>query len=349
MTKKHHRLIALAICTPLIISFASCDLFVGFAGFLGGTTPTTIGQPGGDSSGEPLTSYKPVFTFSSTAEAKSARVLTNNTLTGADYNVALGCPALAGFVDSGSILAEGSSFEVSYLGIPVTFDIHYFEDGTVDRVEKGIRYQGLSTDKSVDLLVEYDPITKNFYYEQRVFIDDPTGLIFNSPNVKSAIFYKMKGTVSEDDSILVTPQGAVFNVIGSDAMFACFKKMEYYSGLWDLAGTKKGTGIVLGDSYGPPYADMSASAGTYTKPPKNYTSADLSNVMGYIEALLSTTTPSPSGIYQLLYKVEGEESFASVKDYLGGFRWDDEVAAPTTRTAAKSRLPSPVWKGKSTF
>ena len=333
------RLIAALFVLLFSLFFASCDLLTGLMNPSGGTT---IGD-------ETLTSYKPVFTLSTPADAKAAKVVTNNALTNADYNFALGCPALSGFSDGGATLSEASTFDITYLGVAVTFTVHYFEDGTADRIMKGVRYTGLSADNSVDLLIEYDPAAKAFYYEEKIFVDDPTGKVFNSPGAKSLIYYKMKGTIATDGSIIAKPQGAAFNVPPSGGMFASFKRMEYYSGPWDFTGTKKGTGIALKDCSCTMYASMPATAGGYTKPSESLAVGDLPNAVGYMAALLEATTPSYVNQYQLLYKVEGGPSFASVTDYLNGFKWNDGAVAPTTAANARSRLPSEVWRSKTTL
>ena len=344
MKKAGARAVITAVFVLLIaLFFASCDLLTGLMNLSGDTTTSTTIRD------EPLTSYKPVLTLSTSADAKAAKVVTNVTLTNADYNFALGCPALSGFSDGGTALSEASTFDITYLGVAVTFTVHYFEDGTADRIVKGVRYTGLSADNSIVLLIEYDPAAKAFYYEEKIFIDDPLGKVFNKAGARSLIYYTMKGTIAPNNSIIAKPQGAAFNVPPSGGMFASFKRMEYYSGPWDFAGTKKGTGIALKDCSCTMYASMPAAAGGYTKPLENFGVGDLPNAMGYIAALLEETTPSYISQYQLLYKVEGEPSFASVTDYLNGFRWNDLVVAPTTAANARSRLPSEVWKSITTL
>ncbi|MCE1195920.1 hypothetical protein LWX53_05420 [bacterium] len=331
-------------------SLSSCQFF---SELMGLTTTTTTSTTSTTSTTLPpadnRTNYKPKLMFSTNADAKHAKVVTNDTMTGAAYNVALGCPALSGFIDGGAALDEGSNFQMAFLGTTVTFAVHYFEDGTADRLTSGVRYHGLSSDGSVDILVEFNPTTKAFFFEEGIFLQDPTGQVFNTANAKSAIYYTMKGTISADGSILAKPIGCAINSFGSYIMMAGFKRMEIYSGAWDDAATKKGTGIVLQDATYPSYNTLPAAIGGYNRPTTAFALADMPQVLGYMKSMLAATAPTYSNTFQLLYIVEGEPAFASVKDYLNGFRWPDGLAAPSTKADAKARLPSSVWKAKTLF
>jgi hypothetical protein len=119
--------------------------------------------------------------------------------------------------------------------------------------------------------------------------------------------------------------------------------MEYYVGPWDSPVTKNGIGIVFEDALGMSYNSMPITAGTYDKPLESFTITDLPDAMGYLETLLATVEPSEANSYQLIYKADAETPFISMLSS----KWQDSLALPTTSIAAKSRLPSPVWKGKS--
>ena len=326
--------------------FASCDLLTSLLEPSSTTisTTSTTATTATTVATSTQTSYKPALSLSTAIEGKNAKIITSDILSSSEYNFALGCPALAGFTDSGTSLGEGSTFQISYLATTVTFTVHYFEDGAADRIVRGVRYTGLSADNSIDLLIDYDPVSKAFYYEQKLFIDDPTGKIFNQANTKSLVYYKMQGAVASDNSIIAYPQGIAFNVIPNQYTFLfSYKKMEYYSGTWDFSTGKKGVGIVLRDASGKTYTEMPATAGGYTKPSESFTVADLPGAIGYMKAALAAISPDYGARYHLMYKIDGETAFTSM---ISGI-WYDNLAAPTTNTAAKSRLPSATWKAKS--
>jgi len=131
--------------------FSSCRLF----SELMGLTTTTTNTPLPSSDGR--TKLRPTLLFSAPSEAKQAKILTSNAMTGAEYNVALGCPALSGFIDGVAALDEGNDFQTTFLGD-----------------------------------------TKHFFFEESIFLQDSNGQVFSSANTKSAVYYTMKGKVSDD-------------------------------------------------------------------------------------------------------------------------------------------------------
>lgn len=159
----------------------------------------------------------------------------------------------------------------------------------------------------------------------------------------------MKGSVSADGSILANPRGCAINCFGSFIMMAGFRRMEFYTGAWDDTATKMGTGIVLQDAVSPSFDTLPTTNGGYNRPTTDFTLTNMPQVLGYMKSILSTKTPTYLDQFQLLFIVEGKSAFASVKDYLNGYRWPNGLAAPTTKTDAKTRLPSTVWKAKTLF
>ncbi len=343
MQISHSRSAMRAACLILALLTISCDLKIYFREESPTTTTTTT------TVAESSTRFTPAFTFGGDASV-GARVATSTTLSSADYNFALGCPALAGFAENQFSLNEGSSFTIDYLGQTVTFTVHFFTDGDPSRLAEGVRYTGTGCDGSVVLLVEYNPVSRAFHYEQSLFIDDAIGRISGQAGMKSVIYYTMNGTAGSDGSILANPKGAAYNVVPNyGQMMFCYKKMEYYSGQWQEGSADSGTGIVLRDVSATMLNQMPATAGIYSKPATSISVTDLASVAGYLKAVLDTFSPTVLNQYQLMYKVEGQQTFASMMDYLNGYRWQDSITAPTSASAAKSRLPSAIWKTRSTF
>jgi hypothetical protein len=294
-----------------------------------------------------LTKLVPVFSFA----GSGARVLASDSLGQIGNNVAMGCPALRGFSESASGVSEGGSFQVSFLGTGVDFSVASFSGGPAGRIASGVRYSGASADDSVLLTVELDPATKDFYFEERLYFDDPSG-VTNQP-MTAYDFYKMKGVVAADGSILCAPVGITFITWASSGTnpptIIAYKDMEYYSGPWTIGQAAQGVGLVIEMESGngiKSYASLPATLGSFAKPGTAPELSAMANDLGYLDAYLDTCQAGTYTQSLLMTSVDGASPFFSVYNS-PAYCWPDGAAAPVTKADAKSRLPSDAWKAKS--
>jgi hypothetical protein len=206
-------------------------------------------------------------------------------------------------------------------------------------VASGVRYTGTLTDGSGSYLIELDPNTKQFFYQESMFINDTASVVNTlSPNLFS-VYMTLTGTLDATNSCLATGSGGVF-ISSADyttQSIEVWPATEVYMGLWNAGSTVTGSGAAF-------YKDLQRSAPLAAigsvSPPTQPNQANLVSSVAYLKAVLAQGS-TPGTLYFMIYNTS---TSASPTVVFGA----GNITPPANNTAAKALIPSPLWMAKST-
>jgi len=296
---------------------------------VGCTSATSTSTPPAAS----IATIVPLFGGASSA----SRAVTTGTM---NYNTVIFsfmAPSLTGFTTVASV-TDGQTFTQSVMGVSLTLTAASFTGGT-NGVASGVRYSGTLADGSGTYLIELDPTTKQFFYQEFLFINDAASVVnTSSPNLFS-VYMTLTGTMDATNSCLATGSGGVFI---SSADFATrsievWPATEVYMGLWNAGSTVTGSGAAF-------YKDLQRSAplaaiGAVAAPTQPNL-ANLASSVAYLKAVLSQGS-TPGTLYFMIYKTSSDASPTVV--FGAG-----AITPPANNAAAKALIPSPLWKAADT-
>jgi len=283
------------------------------------------------SSAASIATIVPLFGGSSSA----SRAVTSGAM---NYNtIVFGfmAPSLTGFTSVSSV-ANGQTFTQSVMGVSLSLTAASFTGGT-NGVASGVRYTGTLADGSGSYIIELDPKTKQFYYQESQFISDAAGVFYNEMLTS---YFTLTGTLDSTNSCLATGKGGVLYTTGSDSTTTTVEVMpavEVYMGQWSSGSSVTGSGAAF--SQWTRYSQPLTAVGGVSAPTLS-TQANLSASATYIKAVLAQNS-TPGTLYFLIYKTSADASPTVV--YGAG-----STTQPANKAAAKALIPSPLWMSPST-
>ena len=177
-----------------------------------------------------ITTKIPLIGFNTSTNDKA---IVPATMTTEDMNYFIYCPALTGFVDSQEGINEGQNLSPqTFLSTTIEFTVSSFTDG-VNGIESGVRFNGTLADGSGSITIELDTVTNNFWFEEKLFLDDPNKIIISnhSQTSKTIVYSVIEGTISNNNSGIATSKMAFYTVLEEGTkMLGLAPKCEFYFG-----------------------------------------------------------------------------------------------------------------------
>ena len=294
----------------------------------------------------PLTDIVPEFGFSQDASKAVARVATNTNMTNAEAVYAILAPALTGFKTVASGVSNGQKFKQSLMGVDLEITAEHFKDGT-NGIASGVRFTGILDDGSGTVLLELEPSTKQFYYEQKLFVDDTVGIFMTNYPQKMINWYVLSGTVdTANKSNFATGKTAVLmatDIIQSDRILTyaqIVNKVEFYNGEWDTEGAT-GTGVAFRSGTMMPGPNV--LGGTALTTLDAVTKAQLDTGIQWLQETYNSINESGWALHPMIV-------YKSSKDAEPA-RWDIDNSSQNYLQDAQTQLNtvSSVWSSKSTI
>lgn len=295
----------------------------------------------------PLTDIVPEFGFSQDASKAVARVATNTNMTNAEAVYAILAPALTGFKTVASGVSNGQKFKQSLMGVDLEITAEHFKDGT-NGIASGVRFTGILDDGSGTVLLELEPSTKQFYYEQKLFVDDTSGIFdYNIHTPQKVInWYVLSGTVdTANKSNFATGKTAVLMVAnhpqsGFGTYAQIVNKVEFYNGEWDTEGAT-GTGVAFRSGTMMPGPNV--LGGTALTTLDAVTKAQLDTGIQWLQETYNSINESGWALHPMIV-------YKSSKDAEPA-RWDIDNSSQNYLQDAQTQLNtvSSVWSSKSTI
>jgi hypothetical protein len=304
---------------------------------LGACSQPQVSTPNG--SGTTITNKIPVIGFANQGVSKA---IVPATMTTEDINYFVYCPALTGFNSSASGITEGQVLNPqTFLNTTVVFTVNTFTGGT-NGIPSGTRFSGVLSDSSGTFVVELNSAGTSFWFEEKLFLDDPNSVVISdhSTTSKSVIHMISSGTIHSDNSVLGVSSMSFYSVLGTGLkILAVAPQCELYLGPWSssLSGvTGAGTAFLKSTGTSTP----APSYGTASQPSGVLDGTMVNATVDYIIAYANSGL-SFSPQYALFYKTTSD---THPTQFLSG-TWNSVVV--NTPALAKANLPSDIWRGYS--
>ncbi len=302
-----------------------------------------------------LTAVLPVFSTDGQLSSSAARVITDDSgkFSYYDFMFQAYCPALTAFAPASDKNTHGSRYTQYFFNTALDFSVERFTTG-INGIETGVRVSSTSITEGVHISVEFDPSTKNFFYEQYFFLDDPDGNIQgpfigeDAYPINGIFYYTARGNYGEDYLVADIKSAAILDMAYSDDgsvlnYLQIFYDAEQYAGEWNNQGFGRGFISKFYDntyyydaSSWPVFEGISTPIETqkFSLSDLEITAAYLKRVIGWYEpgnlSFMITQFYTPEGILK---------SYPIAPDW----KWINGVEAPDTFAAAKDNWPCPEW------
>jgi len=299
----------------------------------------------------PLTDIVPEFGFSQDASKAVARVATNTNMTNAEAVYAILAPALTGFKTVASGVSNGQKFKQSLMGVDLEITAEHFKDGT-NGIASGVRFTGVLADGSGTVLLELEPSTKQFYYEQKLFVDDTVGIFMTNYPQKMINWYVLSGTVdTANKSNFATGKTAVLMVAnhpqsGFGTYAQIVNKVEFYNGEWDTEGAT-GTGVAFRSGTMMPGPNV--LGGTALTTLDAVTKAQLDAGIQWLQETYNSINESGWELHPMIVYKSSKDAEPARWDI--NYDYDNPPPSETLLNEAQTQLNtvSSVWSSKSTI
>jgi len=323
-------------------TYAVFGLVCALVAFIGCDTGTT------DKKENSITTIVPLFNFSTSSGR--AVIAATETYDNAVYSFM--APALTGFTTVADGISEGEVLTQSILGTNIDITVTSFSGGA-NGIASGVRFSGHLVDDSGSVLLEFNPTTKSFYYEEKLFIDDPNGVINYDPAnpenpispKRVTVFYKLNGTLDDTNSCLANASTAILieelDVTPGDEEFAfaiqILRNLEVYMGVWEPDSAVTGSGIA-GRFGGSVLSASFATYGSLVTPTQPISKTSLASDVSYLKACLADDSIlTVEEMNQVFYRKSTDTTATSFQFPVG-----------TALSEMKAGIPSSKWKLLST-
>lgn len=263
-------------------------------------------------------------------------------MTHTDITYYLMAPDLNGFFDAVRGYAEGRTPRpLPFLGTTVAFTGERFQEG-IHGISDGLRLSGTLTDGSGTITFEMNPDTSRFWYEQKVFLDDPHKVIVSTHDCTSQTvhYLEMEGRLDQEDCGAARMVSGLFSTYSAhETMLAVVKDGEFYTGTWNASDESvTGSGVAFNRvSF---TSEPESSYGRIHQPGEPLDAWDIDQAVEYIKAYIASN-PDDIPQYTLIYRTTADQHS---QQFLTGL-WDRVcIGSPA---AAKACLPSQEWRNVS--
>ncbi len=313
--------------------FLSCSCAALFTlGFSGcGLVADLLPSPDSSGSGGTAslsTKIVPLIGFSADAAQGSLRVATSSESNYADIVFAFAAPSLTGFTVASEDVVEGQTFQQTLLGTALDITVNAFFNG-LNGIDSGVRYTGSLEDGTGSIIFELDPGSGNFFYEQKLFINDDLGIVYGGDadyGQRMIVYSRLSGKI--DDSLdHALARGDFACLMNSEDPYAddglnqgyqLIADAEVYLGKWDDSGDL-GTGFGFTKGY---QNAMESSVLGEVDLNSSLAALDVSLLdagISYLQGKLSSVAPADyTTVSQIFYKTDAMSTAGMLGPYSEG-------------------------------
>jgi len=303
-----------------------------------GCTPLNDTKKDADADTVSVSTIVPLFGFSSSPDRSISRAIVGDTDTYADVCYDTFAPSLTGFVEVTAGVAENQVLRQNVLGVDADITVNAFTDGT-HGITSGVRFSGELIDGSGTFMLELNTGTKDFYFEQCLFIDDPDGIMMSDPTIplKYLMYSTLTGTLADDISCLASGSVALLMENGTEHQIQVITNSEMYIGAWGADGTVTGAGYTFLNGGVHPGGTVAG----LSEPAVPISSSSINAGSSYLKAVLAN--PPAMEIHSQIFYRTSTDTHASVLPVAGS-----DPGTFATKEDAFAAIPSTKWKALST-